>query len=188
MSAPAVRQSFEAFIQRAMAVRDCDYFETEYDPRWRSECELDEAPQSGISRWRPVPQRQPVDFRGLASALEQPIHPDICAWYGSFWSGGFEAKSLEGHVSLIQLWNREDFDRLVENLIGHALAKRRVKQPFTAFFATTEPESELFLSIDNESGKVLLEEPGKPPLKEVDESLARFLDRLTPLNLNPGIY
>ncbi len=120
-----------------------------------------------------------MDFRGLANALECPIHPDICTYYGSYWSGSIEAESSEGHVSLIQLWNPEDFDRLIENLIGHALMKQKSRHPFTVFFATTEADSELFLSVENQTGRVFLEEPGKAPLRCVDEDLATFLDRLT---------
>ncbi|MBD3646949.1 MAG: SecY-interacting protein Syd, partial [Pseudomonadales bacterium] len=135
-----------------------------------------------------VTQSPPVDFRGLENALEEPVHPDIIAYYSSFWSGTIEAKAREGHVSLIQLWNPEDFDRLIENFIGHLLAKRRIKRPFTAFFATTDPDSEYFLSIDNESGKVLLEEPGKPPVREIEDDIATFLGRLEPVDMPPRIY
>lgn len=188
MSAERVKQSLEAFTTRALTERGVDYFESAFDPEWRSLCEIDASPRAARVRWRPVAQTVPVDFRGLANALECEIHADIQAYYGSFWSGGFEAKSHEGHVSLIQLWNAEDFDRLVANLIGHALAKRKARAPFTAFFATTEVDSELFLSIDNESGKVLLEEPGRPPIKEVETDIATFIDRLTPLDHEPGIY
>lgn len=188
MSAERVTRSLEAFTSRALTDRGVDYFESDFDPEWRSRCELDASPRTARVRWRPIVQTDPVDFRGLANALECDIHPDIRAYYASFWSGGFEARSHEGHVSLIQLWNAEDFDRLIENLIGHALAKRKARQPFTAFFATTEPDSELFLSIDNESGRVLLEEPGRPPIKEVETDVATFIDRLTPVDLEPGIY
>lgn len=120
--------------------------------------------------------------------METTIHPDITAYYNAFWSGTIETESEEGQVSLIQLWNEKDFDRLVENLIGHALMKRRSKHPLTVFFATAEPNTELFLSIDNENGHVLLEEPGRAPLRQVDEDLVTFLNRLTPVPTPPEIY
>lgn len=129
-----------------------------------------------------------MSFQGLSNALEIAIHPDIQAYYGSFWCGSIEAESEEGHVSLIQLWNPDDFDRLIQNLIGHALMKRRSKQPFTVFIANTEADSELFLSIDNDSGAILLEEPGKPPLRQVEDNLVAFLNRLTPVLQPPDIY
>lgn len=183
----SVKTALDAFIQRALDLTSDGYFQAEYDPEWRSECEVD-SPEGEQVRWRPVPQRIPVNFSGLENALEVPIHPDIVAYYGSYWSDTLEATADEGHVSLIQLWNLQDFDRLIENLIGHALAKQKIKQPFTVFIATTDPESELFLSIDNQSGKVLLEEPGKPPLREVEENVATFLDRLKPADRPPRIY
>lgn len=156
-----------------------------FDGEWRSPCELGEPFQNpgGEQRvlWRPL--RRPDgadDFQGLENALEMPIHPDIKAYYGRYWSAGLEATAPQGHVSLLLLWNEQDARRLVENLIGHALAKRRARSPFTVFFACTEPGSDLFLSVDNDSGRVVLEVPGQKPQRVVAESLADFLDTLDP--------
>ena len=91
-------------------------------------------------------------------------------------------------MSLIQLWNKNDFERLIENLLGHAIEKKRSKHQLTIFFANTERDSELFLSIENSTGHVLLEEPGKAPLRKVEKNLATFLNRLTPSPLPPHIY
>lgn len=66
--------------------------------------------------------------------------------------------------------------------------KRQRKQPLTLFFATTEPDSELFLSVDNKTGEILLEEPAKPPIKIVENDLNTFLNRLTPVLASPDIY
>lgn len=186
MNSP-VSTALEVFIDRALDLTSDGYFRGAFDPEWRSECEIDTREGDQVL-WRPVPQSNPVDFAGLENALELSIHPDIAAYYGSFWSDTLEATTDEGHVSLIQLWNPEDFDRLVENLIGHAMAKQRIKAPFTVFFATTDPDSELFLSIDNQSGKVFLEEPGKAPLREVEKNVSTFLERLKPVNRAPRIY
>jgi SecY interacting protein Syd len=155
-----------------------------FDPQWRSPCEVSE-PFHGAGgdlqiEWRPLRRAFADDFAGLERALGQPIHPDIKAYYGAFWSGGLEATAADGHVSLILLWNPADAERLIENLIGHALAKRRVRAPFTVFFACTEPESELFLSVDNASGEVVVEAPGSKPLRTVARSLTVFLRGLVP--------
>ena len=155
-----------------------------FDPEWRSPCEVSE-PFEGAGgdlqvEWRPVRRAFADDFAGLERALEQAIHPDIKAYYGAFWSGGLEATATDGHVSLILLWNPADAERLIENLIGHALAKRRAHAPFTVFFACTEPESELFLSVDNASGEVVVEAPGSKPLRTVAPSLTAFLRGLVP--------
>jgi SecY interacting protein Syd len=96
--------------------------------------------------------------------------------------------SREGRVSLIQLWNEKDFERLIGNLVGHYLEQSRADRQFTVFFATTEPDSELFLSIDNSSGHVMLEEPGKSPIRKIEENITNFLNRLEAIDSEPVIY
>ena len=108
------------------------------------------------------------------------MHPDIKAYYGAYWSAGLEAEAVDGHVSLLFLWNLDDVARLNENLIGHAMAKQRAKSSMSVFFACTEPDSELFLSVDNATGAVLLEKPGYPPVREVADDLASFITTLVP--------
>jgi SecY interacting protein Syd len=161
-----------------------------FDPQWRSPCEVGQpyadAAGTELIAWRPVRRSFADDFAGLERALERPIHPDIKAYYGGFWSGGLEATAADGHVSLILLWNPADAERLVENLIGHALAKRRAKAPFTVFFACTEIDSELFLSLDNNTGEVVLEAPGAKPMRTVAPSLTVFLRGLEPAA--PGLH
>jgi len=163
-----------------------------FDPEWRSPCEIGEPfPLEGRNgeqqiAWRPLRRAFADDFAGLERALEQPIHPDVKAYYGAFWSGGLEATAADGHVSLILLWNPADAERLIENLIGHSIAKRRARAPFTVFFACTEPESDLFLSVDNASGQVMLEAPGAKPLRTVAPSLTVFLRGLVPAA--PGMH
>lgn len=178
-----VGAALDAFIERYVAAHP--RLDEPFDPAWRSPCELGEPylDRGGERRvsWQPLRRRDGgEDFAGLERALELSIHPDIKRYYGRYWSGGLEAEADEGHVSLLLLWNGEDADRLVENLIGHALAKRRARTPFTVFFACTEPESDLFLSVDNETGKVVLEAPGQKPLRVVADSLAQFLAGLCP--------
>jgi SecY interacting protein Syd len=193
----SIQLALSQLFAEALLLTDQGYFLAEYDPDWRSPCELPSGTDALINReaivpdsipWKPVTQEPKVDFSGLENALETTIHPDLVTYFSSYWSGTIETKSLEGHTSLIQLWNPEDFDRLIENYIGHSLAKRRIKESLTFFFATTEPDSEYFLSIDNATGAVLLEEPGRSPIKQVDDNLFNFLQRLTPVNSVPEIF
>jgi SecY interacting protein Syd len=157
-----------------------------FDPEWRSPCEQGApfAADDGERRvaWRPVRRDDSVHdlFSGLERALELELHADIKTFYGRWWSAHLDARAPDGPVSLILLWNVEDAERLLENLVGHALAKRQLRAPFTVFFANTDPESDLFLSVDNATGQVLLEQPGRPPLRVVADSLASFLDSLEP--------
>ena len=186
---PAVTTALDAFVDRYL--EQYPHLEDPFDPEWRSPCEASEPylDTRGERRvpWRPSRRRAGADdFAGLERALETPVHPSVKAYYGRYWSGGLEAEAPDGHVSLLMLWNAEDAGRLVENLIGHALAKRRARSPFTIFFACTEPDSELFLSIDNDSGRVLLDVPGGKPLRVVAETLGGFLQTLRPAP--PGMH
>jgi len=169
--------------------RLCDPF----DPEWRSPCETGQPrPSSGAHRdspssqevpWRPLarPANTADDlFKPLERALERNIHEDTKTYYASYYSGGLEADSPDGPVSLIQLWNDEDTERLIENLLGHYLAQTRAKAPFSVFFALTDVDSEMFLTVDNNTGHVLLERPGYRPVRTVASSLAEFLATLTP--------
>jgi len=183
-----VATELEAFVGRYLDAypRLVDPF----DPQWRSPCETGDpfkaADGTDVIAWRPLRRTFADDFAGLENALDVPIHEDIKAFYGSFWSGGLEATAPEGHVSLILLWNPADAQRLVENLIGHALAKRKARAPLTIFFACTEPDSDLFLSLDNTSGEVVVEAPGAKSVRVVAPSLTVFLRGLVPAV--PGMH
>lgn len=183
-----VASELDAFVERY--VQQYPELVDPFDPQWRSPCETGEPFTAGDDErcvsWRPLRRAFADDFAGLERALETTIHDDIKAYYGRYWSGGLEATAQEGHVSLILLWNPADAERLVENLIGHALAKRRVRAPFTVFFACTEPDSELFLSVDNATGEVVLEAPGSKPIRTVAPSLTVFLRGLVPAA--PGMH
>lgn len=159
---------------------------TEHDPAWPSPCETGEpftSPHSGASliAWEPV-ARSPLsaDFDGLENALEMTIHPDIKAHYGTYWSGNLYARASDGELCLLYLWSPDDAERLIENLIGHAVACRRNKTPFAVFFAVTEPDGDYYLTVNNDTGAVQLEAPGQGPLRVLADSLAQFLDSLEP--------
>ena len=154
-----------------------------FDPEMRSHCEIGQPfayKDLEVISWLPRRRSQVEDFAGLENALDTTIHSDIKAYYGNYWSGCIETSHEEGHVSLIFLWNTMDIDRLVENLIGHALAQKRSRSPFSVFFACTEPNSDLFLAINNESGEVQLEKPGYKPIRVVAPTLPEFLSDLEP--------
>ena len=80
----------------------------------------------------------------------------------------------------MQIWNDDDAERLQQNLIGHVLMKRQLKQPETLFFALTD-EEDFIVSVDNASGQVVLEQVGKPAQQVLAQDLAEFLATLQPL-------
>ena len=152
----------------------------QHDAAWPSPCQAGPPDADGRIHWEPRERDTAADFGGLERALDVTIHPDIKSFYGSFWAGTLELAAEEGGLTLIQVWNHDDFERLVENIIGHAMAKQRARSPLTVFIAVAD-EGEFMLSVDNESGSVVLEEPGSPPTREVSPSLAEFLNRLEPV-------
>lgn len=156
----------------------------EHDPDWPSPCIVDgpdaNAYDRGRVHWRPCPRDTQADFSGIERALEEPLHADIRSFYGSFYSDPLPMRAADGPLTLLQVWSDRDFDRLLENVIGHAANQRRVRAPLTVFIATTD-EDDLNLCVCNASGKVVLERPGAAPLREIAPSLSVFLDGLEPV-------
>ena len=156
----------------------------DHDEEWPSLCVV-EGPVEGPGahaqvRWRPLARAQGADFSGIERALGTRLHADIQSFYGSFYSNPVPMRAADGPLTLLQVWNDRDFDRLQENLLGHALGQRRAKQPLSVFIAVTD-EDDLNLCVNNEYGNVVLERPGEAPLREIAPSLVAFLDSLEPL-------
>jgi len=155
-----------------------------FDRDWISPCQIGAPDAEGWIAWRPVARELPPDWGGLERALEAPLHPDLAAFYGSFWCDCIPVEAEEGGATLIQPWNERDRERLIENLLGHALQKRRIRAPLTLFVAATD-EGDLVLSVDNASGVVVLEQPGQRPQREVAPTLAALLARMRPVPGRP---
>lgn len=173
-----VSRALGAFIDRYQ--RAWPLLTAVFDPKWRSPCECGPPDEAGRVPWAPKATEFIDHFQGLENALEEPVHEDIKQYYGNYWSGGLEAEADEGHVSLILLWNEADAERLIENQIGHVLTSRRMRTPLSLFFACTEPDSELILTVRNATGEVVLERPGTRHQRVVAPSLAAFIDTLRP--------
>ncbi len=187
MSAPdAVRRELRRLLDGFVALHgDGRLPRQPHDPRWPSPCEVGAPGEDGQVAWQPVPRDPAPDWSGLEAALESRLHPDLAAFYGAFWSDCIPVRADEGGATLIQVWNGDDFERLIENLLGHALQKRRRGEPLTLFVACTD-EGDLVLSVDNASGRVVLEQPGQPPQREVAASLAELLARMQPAQARSG--
>ncbi len=150
-----------------------------FDAQWVSPCQEGPPGPDGSIAWRPRRRLEPPDWGGLERALGAALHPDVADYYGSYWSDCIPVRAQQGGAMLIQVWNERDFERLVENLLGHALQKMRRREPLTLFVGCTD-ESELTLCVDNASGAVLLEQPGQAPLRQLAPDLAGFLAGLKP--------
>lgn len=152
-----------------------------YDGNWPSSCYLEHKEEGELVPWRPTKQQVSSDmFQRLEDALEEKIHPDVISFYSRYWSDPLPATCEDGDLSLIQVWNTADMERLRENLIGHALSKRQQKRPLTFFIGCPEPDDNYLISVDNFSGAVLLETPGKPPIRHLADNLNEFINNLVP--------
>lgn len=143
----------------------------DYDSQWLSDCICHREDDKAI--WRPLERSVSGDFSSVESALGISIHPDIHYLFGNWWSGHIQAQTERGGFDILHAWNEDDFDMLQQNIVGHVLMKQRLKQKVTIFFATTD-EDDFILSLDNESGCVLLEQVGCEPQEVLSPDLASF--------------
>ena len=96
-------------------------FKTDLDD-WLSPCEALRDAQH--SYWYPSLQIPKMSFNGFEAAIDQPVHADLKAFYLSLWSGALPCLFDSLPISLIQIWNPDDFERLIGNLIGHFKRKK----------------------------------------------------------------
>ena len=157
----------------------------EQDEEWPSPCEqlaINKPPApEGEVYWQStaIDKNEELSFENVESALDFTLHNDIKTYFTLFYSESLDARCDEGELSLLFAWNKNDFQRLQENLIGHILMKRRLKQQETIFFAVTD-EEDMIISIENENGSVWVERVGCKPHKKLSDSLAQFISQLTP--------
>lgn len=162
----------------------------EHDDEWPSPCEIqkdnvqDENKflSEGEVFWQPidVEKEHQLNFNNVESALELTLNSDVKTYFTTLYSETLDATCEEGNLSLLFAWNNDDFQRLQENIIGHILMKQRLKQEITVFFAVTD-EEDMIISVDNNTGAVWVERVGCQPHKKLAESLAEFLNKVSPL-------
>lgn len=148
------------------------------DPASPSPCQLGDIQHNQV-QWQPVKQAQPANFANIEQALELELHTDIKTFYQLYFGAGLSAQHPRGKLMLLMVWNDDDVKRLQENIIGHIIMKRRLKQRETVFFATTE-DDDILLSVLNSSGEVYLEHVGQEVKEKLADDLAQFLSQLTP--------
>lgn len=183
-------ENFDTFVNAYidLAGDDDRQLLTEYDADWFSPClllskaQLADVADGEQTNWRPQLQPASSHLGDLAKALEIEIHPQLETLFCRYYSHDLPATTDRGDLDILQAWNQDDFERLQKNLISHVLMKRRLKQPETLFFATTDQE-DFIISIDVASGKVMLEQVGKVPKEELAEDLNNFIQTLRPRNV-----
>ncbi|QEH34888.1 SecY interacting protein Syd [Aquisphaera giovannonii] len=144
-----------------------------HDPEWTSPCEVGEPDGDARIRWRPVEITPPPDFLDVEAEAGVILHPDVKEFYGSYF-GRCDEQHFRGMTALLKVsWNPEELAILKRQIVEHLRICPTIPAPFTVFFASTDGDP--FFSVDNASGEVLLEEPGRPDAKVVAPSLAAFL-------------
>ncbi|MBT0585025.1 SecY-interacting protein [Alteromonas oceanisediminis] len=150
-----------------------------YDEDFPSRCIVAAATDGENVLWQPVLQTENNHFDNVQSALDLTLNTEYTAFFTRYWSDHLHASAPDGELTLLQVWNQDDFERLQQNLIGHVLMKRRLKQPETLFFALTDQE-DIIISVENTTGNVVVEQVGKRPHRTLAPSLAEFLGSLVP--------
>ncbi len=183
-------ENFDSFVNAYidLAGDDDRQLLTEYDADWFSPClllgkeQLADLADGEQTAWRPLLQPASSHLGDLAKALEIDIHPQLETLFCRYYGHDLPATTERGDLDILQAWNQDDFERLQKNLISHVLMKRRLKQPETLFFATTDQE-DFIISIDVASGKVMLEQVGKVPKEVLADDLSSFIKSLQPRNV-----
>jgi len=177
---------FDKFVQSYIdhSNKDNKGLVTYFDKDWKSPCfqtqELANIDDGEEIQWRPVLHHKARSLANLEEALEITIPIEFQQLFCRYFSHDLNAKADHGSLTLLQVFNEEDFERLQKNLIAHVLMKRRLKQPDTLFFALTD-EEDYILSIALETSAVMLEKVGKVPHREIAPNLSDFIASLKPL-------
>ncbi len=153
--------------------------QVQYDSAWPSPCYQTDVAEGEWVAWKPVKQTDPLSFAKLEQALEIELNHQYCEYFTRYFSENLPATADRGACDLLQVLSATDFERLQENLIGHILMKRRLRQPETLFFGLTS-DDDFILTVDNASGAVLLERVGKKSDEVLAEDLTSFIQQLKP--------
>lgn len=129
--------------------------------------------------WQPQRFTLPQNLDAVSHALDLALQPAITAWYTTQFAGDMTARLGTRPLTLLQVWSEDDFIRIQENLIGHLVMKRRLKQSPTLFIATTDSELEV-VSLCNLRGEVILEQLGTNKREILSEDVPSFLNALQP--------
>ncbi|KTF17902.1 SecY-interacting protein [Pseudoalteromonas sp. H105] len=149
----------------------------EQDSNWPSPCEVGDVDEHGQIQWQAVRRENPGSLIDLAKALDVTFPEALHHYYGSFFGGGIIATIEEHEVELLQAWSDDDFDLLQQNITGHVLMKRKLKQKPSVFIGLTEQE-DLLVTVLLESGEVCLEYVGKQPHHVLASNLEEFVKAL----------
>lgn len=151
---------------------------TRFDPDWPSTCIAAEPDDNNQVCWVPRERLAERILAPVERALECRLHDDLHEFFGHFWSEGLLVQFHQHRLGLIQIWNVEDEQMLIENQLGHAFAKAKNRLSLSLFIGVCGDE---IVSLDNETGGIWLERPGFQPHDKLSGSLAELLSEAVPL-------
>ena len=145
-----------------------------HDEQWPSPCEIGTADEHDMIQWQAIVRESAGSLADLANALELEFPDELSQFYGHMFAGSILA-SVDGHqVELLQAWNEDDFDLLQQNITGHVLMKRKLKQAPSVFIGLTD-QDDLLVTVLVETGEVCLEYVGKKPHHVLAKNLSEFI-------------
>jgi SecY interacting protein Syd len=148
-----------------------------HDEQWPSPCEIGTADEHGMIQWQAIVREPTGSFADLANALELEFPDELSQFYGHMYAGSILA-SVDGHqIELLQAWNEDDFDLLQQNITGHVLMKRKLKQAPSVFIGLTD-QDDLLVTVLVETGEVCIEYVGKKPHHVLAKNLSEFIESL----------
>lgn len=131
--------------------------------------------------WQPQDFTLPASLAAVERALDIQLQPDLTMFYTTQFAGDMHAQFTQQPLTLLQVWSEDDFTRLQENLIGHLVMKRRLKQSPTLFIATTDSEQDV-IAVCNLTGEVIVEQPGTKKRQKLAVDIQTFLNALQPVS------
>ncbi|MFD1802002.1 SecY-interacting protein [Mixta tenebrionis] len=131
--------------------------------------------------WQPRPFDGEPHLAAVERALDLQLQPALVSYYTTQYAGDMPAMLDRQPITLLQIWSEDDFVRVQENLIGHLVMKRRLKQTPTLFIATTESDLDV-ISLCNLNGEVILETLGTPKRQILAANIQTFLNNLQPFS------
>lgn len=176
-----IEASLDALMDTLVSEPACQPLTAEYEPDWPSPCYETQSSQTledgQTVNWKPVRQDSKNNFSKLEDALEITLDSQFKTFFTRYYAFNITAAASQGPCELLQVVSDDDFARLQENLIGHILMKRRLRQPETLFFGLTDDDS-LILSVKNDTGEVILEKVGKKGEEILADDLSAFISSL----------
>jgi len=129
--------------------------------------------------WLPI-QPSPYTLKIVEEVVNIRIHDDAHLFYGTQYAADMQAKFHHLSLSLIQVWSDDDFSRLEQNIIAHLMMQKKLKRRPSIFIATTDDETEI-ITIDNQTGKIILEKLITNETEVLADDLNVFLKSLKPI-------